>query len=279
MKLSKLNFIKDQTNPLEFLNNFELCFDEDFPDEQKSTYLFKSLPVSDYCKFRDVWQKALSDQYEYFKSSFIEQYLSGWVNYRRSKLSIKYDDYSSVQKFVEDKLNVLCEFGGLEENQALENVVYEFPTNIAINLLKKGANKNKETLINLSKLIDLKIESGYEQLIGNNSNSASRLSRNLLSNLSLDDQQSTNNLPSVSYPTIIQYSNSNLVNTSITSASALSDNSMIIENNTNSAKSSTPLPKKPPNTTVAKRGRPPKTKPPIEDNSFQYTNASKIARK
>lgn len=208
-KLNKLVFLQYEIDPLKFLEEFDSCFTKDFPDEEKSIYLFKHIPVVDKQKFRNVWSLPLAEQYEKLKSLFLDEYLVSYIKHKSSKLSTEYSAYSSVRKFIEDKLEIYKKYESLNDKEALNKVIYELPSEISANFLRKGAATSKEKLINLATLIDLRIKTEYDQLIQTNSSALSRNSSNHLQNLSISTDESTSTQASSLYTAVTIFNDDN----------------------------------------------------------------------
>lgn len=271
-KLNSLVFLKHEIDPLNFIEEFDSCFSEKFKDEEKSIHLLKHIPVEDHIKFRSVWTLPIEEQYERIKTLFLDEYTLPYVKHKSAKLSTSYSDYSSVKKFVEDKLDIYKRFDNLTDQQALNKVIFELPPEMCSNLLKKGAAKDKSKLLNLVELIDLRIEVGYDGLFRPNSNSVSKSSSNFLQNFSITENQISISEPSFLYPSIIQLNNDDNSNETQSSAFAFNNHRQNLNNNssininTKSTAMSVP-PKK-------KRGRPKKILN-TEDNAFSAPTKAK----
>lgn len=121
--------------------------------------------------------------YDRFRPAFLSAYFKTYAEFRRSEVSLQFEDISSIVEFINRKTLIYETVEELSSQQAIERVFYELPVSICEEFVLRKSVLNKESLISFVTYSDFIINAHYrllnerfnESQINDSNRSATRL--------------------------------------------------------------------------------------------------------
>lgn len=146
----KLGFSLGLTNPLEFIVQFEKCFNITTESRNMKTQLIKFVPEEDKQVFSNF---VIELDYQSMKEKFIDTYLDSYLENRFNAINIKLEEFK-VTQFIKTKFNGLKKFTEKLDCEIIEDILISLPYKISKIFYQNRTFKDYKDMIEYSKVLD-----------------------------------------------------------------------------------------------------------------------------
>ena len=165
LALRKIVFTVPSTDPIRFFRSFEKCFHQSVGEREKVLNLEPFIPQGFRSQFDDVLAGDPNGMYAKLHDRFIDLFLEDYLALKSAKLSIKFEDYSSILKFIDEKSSAYCNFEHLDQKDAYEKAFYSLPLSLIREYTQEKGLPEKNSLRDFCKFKDIQISAQYRQLV------------------------------------------------------------------------------------------------------------------
>lgn len=122
------------------------------------------IPHTDRHKFDSGFTGDRDTSFDRIRALFLSSYFRAYAEYRKSKVSLQFEDISSVAGFVKQKCSIYEAVEGLSPEQATERVFYELPVSIGEEFIRRKGTITREKLMDFLTYSDFVIEAHYRAI-------------------------------------------------------------------------------------------------------------------